>query len=168
VVVPFAAVVAGVGIERLVAAGAYARTAAAGLLMLMPIQFAIFTSDYFGSYRERASGWFGGNIRTALEAVLDETAVAAPSVVYIATEIPWVDAYWEFYSKVRRQDWVDRTHYIRLTHREIPTPRSGAIVVAPATETVATEQLTRAGWRLQVIPDLDGHPSMVIGTAATP
>lgn len=164
VLLPFVAMVAGVGVERMLAPGRL-RVLVAALALLMAVQFAGFTRDYFGPYRERASLWFGGNIRAALESVLADARQRTPSAVYIANEIPWVEAYWRFYSKVEGVDLLDRTQYVQVATGEIPAATSGAVIVTPAPDAVLATRLGSAGWTTQrVVPDLDGRPSLLVAT----
>jgi 4-amino-4-deoxy-L-arabinose transferase-like glycosyltransferase len=169
VLLPFVAIAAGFGVERLRARGRRGAVIIAMLLVLMALQFMAFTRDYFGAYRERASIWFGGNIRAAVESVLDEARQRPPSAVYIATEIPWVDAYWQFYSLVHGQDLHDRTRFVRLQLDGIPPATPGAVILTPAVDPALTENLYKSGWAsLRTIPDLDGRPSLTVATAALP
>jgi 4-amino-4-deoxy-L-arabinose transferase-like glycosyltransferase len=168
VVVPLVAIVAALGAGRLLEKGWRTRVAAIVLTALMPLQFAFFARDYFGPYRERSSVWFGGNIRAALNTVLDDARLRAPASVYLANEIPWVEAYWRFYSKVRGVDLGDRTHYIQLGAGEIPRAEDAAVMVTPADTSLST-QLAAAGWTSQrVIADLDGRPSLIVATRPAP
>jgi hypothetical protein len=143
--------------------------AATVLIALMPLQFVVFARDYFGPYRERSSFWFGGNIRAAVETVLDDAQRRAPSSVYLANEIPWVEAYWRFYSKARGLDLQNRTHYIQLATDAIPRAHAEAVIVTPAPDAALAARLAEAGWTAQrSIRDLDGRPSMMVATGSTP
>lgn len=169
VLLPFAAIVSGYGADRWLVASRRGRAAVAALVVLMAIQFAVFTGDYFGPYRQRSSIWFGGNIRAALDSVLDGAEAQAPSMVYLASDIPWVDAYWQFYSKMRGQDLLDRTQYVRLASGEVPQAAPGAVMVTPLLEPALAERLHAAGWgEFRTIPDIDGRPSLMVGSAAVP
>ena len=133
------------------------------LLAAMPLQFAGFTRDYFGGYRERASFWFGGNIRAALEATLDDPAAAQADAFYISNDIPWVEAYWRFYATVRHErGLIPRARYLRF-EEEIPPPGGAALAIVPAQNAAATAALERAGWVARHrVADLDGKPGFVI------
>ena len=171
VVLPFAAMIAGIGADRLRRAGALGRATTAVLVALMALQFAAFTRDYFGAYRERSSIWFGGNIRAALEMVLADARARTPSMVYIASDIPWVEAYWRFYSTVHGQSLLERTRYVRLQSGEIPAAVPDAVIVTPILDLALETSLRAAGWAsFRAIPDLDGHPSLTVGSpsAAAP
>ena len=147
------------------------RATTAVLVALMALQFAAFTRDYFGAYRERSSIWFGGNIRAALEMVLADARARTPSMVYIASDIPWVEAYWRFYSTVHGQSLLERTRYVRLQSGEIPAAVPDAVIVTPILDLALEASLRSAGWAsFRAIPDLDGHPSLTVGSpsAAVP
>lgn len=165
VVVPFVVVIAACGADGLLERGGWARTVCVGLLVLMPVQFVAFGRDYFGRYPERASFWFGGNIRGALETVIDHADTDAAAGVFISREIPWVDAYWRFYTAVHgRLALLEHTRYVSLqTRDEVPAATPGFLVVAPAADEQAASLLVQAGWsRRHVVRDLDGKPSYAI------
>jgi 4-amino-4-deoxy-L-arabinose transferase-like glycosyltransferase len=164
VVTPFVAIIAGYGVERLWQSGVASRTACVLLLAAMPWQFALFARDYFGPYRERASFWFGGNIRAAFEATLDDIGAGSPPTVYISGDIPWVEAYWRFYVTARHQHGlIAHAQYLRFETDPVPAAVPGAFAVVPAQNTAAVQALERAGWvPRHRIPDLDGKPSFVI------
>ncbi len=162
-VTPIAAVVAGFGVDRLLGGGRARRLATAALVLAMAWQFAGFTRDYFGPYRERASFWFGGNIRGAVEIVLDDIGHGSPPAVYISSDIPWVEAYWRFYAIRRnRPALIARAQYIHF--RDGPPPATaGALAIAPAQDAASTAALEHGGWtRRHLIADLDGTPAFVV------
>jgi 4-amino-4-deoxy-L-arabinose transferase-like glycosyltransferase len=164
VVTPFAALIAGAGAERLLRGGGLARLACGLLLVSVPLQTLSFARDYFGPYRERASFWFGGNIRAALATSIDDVEGAANPTVYINTDIPWVDVYWRFYTTARhRPGLIDRARYVRFDIDGPPPPAADALAVVPAQNEAAATALERAGWAVrQRIPDLDGKPSFLV------
>lgn len=164
VVTPFAALIAGFGIERLLRGGGVSRAACVVLLAAMPLQFALFARDYFGPYRERASFWFGGNIRAALTSSIDDVEGAANPTIYINADIPWVDVYWRFYATARhRAALIDRARYVRFDADRPPGPAAGTLAIVPAQNAAAAGALERAGWAVRHrIPDLDGKPSYVV------
>jgi 4-amino-4-deoxy-L-arabinose transferase-like glycosyltransferase len=167
VVLPFIAIVAGYGVQRLLAAGLAGRALVAVLLVLMTAQFAAFTRDYFGAYRERSSVWFGGNIRAAVVSVLADARGQVPAAVYIASDIPWVDAYWQFYSAAQGHNLLDRTTYVRLASGDVPKATSGAILLAPAERSLVAN-VAGAGWiERRQVRDIDGSPSIIIFSAPT-
>jgi 4-amino-4-deoxy-L-arabinose transferase-like glycosyltransferase len=163
VVTPFAAMIAGFGIERLRGGRPVARAACAGLLLLAIVQFAFFARDYFGPYRERASFWFGGNIRAALQTTLDDVGERT-AAVYINEDIPWVEAYWRFYATARGQArLIPHARYVRFDTTAPPAASADALAVVPAQNQAAIDALARAGWAVRHrVPDLDGKPSFVI------
>ena len=59
--------------------------AAAVLLALIAVQFGYFAKDYFSDYRVRSSAWLGGNLRGALEALIDLDARVHPAGIYFST-----------------------------------------------------------------------------------
>jgi 4-amino-4-deoxy-L-arabinose transferase-like glycosyltransferase len=164
VVLPFMAMLAGFGVERLRRGDRRHRLLLAALIALTAVQFALFTRDYFGPYRERSSIWFGGNIRAAVTEVLDTARIETPSNIYISAEIPWVEAYWRFYSTVNDQRALqERTRYVRVSSDDIPRAAPGAVLVAPVPTPEIAARLSNAGWGApRLIPDIDGSPSLAI------
>lgn len=79
------------------------RPVAAGLLLLIPVQFYVFQRDYFGDYRARSAARYGHNLRGAIEEVIALRDRTGGATVYLNQEIPYVRDYWEFYLKVHRR-----------------------------------------------------------------
>ena len=109
--VPFGVLLATLGLRAMWAsplARTVTRIAAVGLLLLLPLQFRMYSSDYFNAYRVRASPWLGGNIRGALEALIDASARADAPALYFSTlqatsgladgRNEYMNAYWRFYT----------------------------------------------------------------------
>lgn len=163
-VVPFMALIAGFGAERLMRGSTRQRLVLVLLIALAVAQFALFMRDYFGPYRERSSDWFGGNIRAAVTSVLQAARHERPSAVYISIEIPWVEAYWRFYSMAAEQrDLLGRTEYVRLRDGNVPPAAPGAVLIAPAPTPADEARLHAAGWSdVRIIADIDGSPSLAI------
>jgi hypothetical protein len=157
------ALVAGAGAERLRSGGRVARSLLAILCVLGVLQFVVFSRDYFGPYRERASTWFGGNIRGALLSLVEEARRTSPATIYISSDIPWVEAYWRFYTTVAgERPLLDHTRYVRLASDDLPASESGAVLVAPAVPDYVA-RLSAAGWReSERVADLDGSAAFVI------
>lgn len=148
------------------------RAAVAGMLLVMPMQFASFWSDYFGSYRERVSFWLGGNIRGVMEDVIDRVEPGATTPVYFAPlkatggNLDWrngfLDAYWQFYLlKHQRPDLRDRA--VSIEEKDVAGLASGAIVVSNA-ENVAIGEFVKTGTLREVarINEIDGRPFFIV------
>jgi 4-amino-4-deoxy-L-arabinose transferase-like glycosyltransferase len=166
VVIPFATMIGAVGIRRLLRGNRLQQALCVLMLAAMPLQFAGFARDYFGPYRERAAFWFGGNIRGALEEVLRESAAQPDTAVYISSDIPWVEAYWRFYTTVHdRRSILARTTYVALHAGELVPAPAGSLLVAPATDPSLPPLLLSAGWEaMRTLDDVDGKPSLAIYT----
>jgi hypothetical protein len=85
---------------------------AAGLLAIVPAQFASFYADYFTDYQRRTSLIFSGNIRGAIEEVIKEADQAAAPAIYLGKVGPYGKGglYWTFYvTKYGRHDLAART-----------------------------------------------------------
>ncbi len=73
------------------------RPAAALTLVLVPVLFTPFLADYFDGYRLRASEWFGGNIRGAMEELVRLDRESPAAEIRLSTDVPYVRSYWRFY-----------------------------------------------------------------------
>lgn len=148
------------------------RVAVAGFLMLMPLQFGSFWSDYFGAYRERVSFWLGGNIRGVLEDVIARVEPGAATPVYfaplkaVAGDLDWrngfIDSYWQFYVlKHQRTDLRDRA--VSIVEKDVPAVAPGSIVVSNV-DNVAVGELVKAGTLREVarINEIDGRPFFIV------
>jgi len=123
VMLPFAILLAAGGVEYLVAARASAlRAAAVVMLCAAPVQFSSFYRDYMSAYRIRSAYWFEGNIRGAIDEIIDRDNDAATRTrsgealtertVYLSTTVPWIEWYWRLYLiKHAREDLLKRTVY---------------------------------------------------------
>jgi hypothetical protein len=148
------------------------RIAAVCLLALMPIQFASFWRDYFSDYRVRSSYWLGGNIRGALEEIIDrEQREKAPRVYFNTLRATsgqadgrnqYMDAYWRFYLiKHHRQDLLARTSPFVPEH--VDAVPAGSLVLANVGDS-ATEALVSRGAlkRVAMISELDRSNFFVV------
>jgi 4-amino-4-deoxy-L-arabinose transferase-like glycosyltransferase len=146
--------------------------AAAVLLALIALQFGYFAKDYFSDYRVRSSAWLGGNLRGALESLIDLDARLHPAGIYFSTlqstgglmdtRNRWMDAYWKFYLiKHGRQELLNRTAPFNQTN--LSTIAAGSLVLANVGD-LTTESLVASGQlkRLQLIPELGAPPFFAI------
>ena len=112
---------------------------AVGLLALMPLQFWSFRRDYFSDYRVRSAVWLGGNIRGALEELIDrDRREHAPQIYFSPLRAgsgqldgrnQYMDAYWKFYViKHGRQDLLART--MPFDPDKVRTSPPGSLVLA--------------------------------------
>jgi 4-amino-4-deoxy-L-arabinose transferase-like glycosyltransferase len=146
--------------------------AAAVLLAMVAVQFGYFAKDYFGDYRVRSSAWLGGNLRGALEALIDLDARVHPAGIYFSTlqssgglmdtRNRWMDAYWKFYLiKHGRQELLNRSGQFNQT--DLSKIASGSLVLANVGD-LTTESLVASGQlrQLRLIPEVDGPPFFAI------
>ena len=145
---------------------------AIGLLLLAVMQFGSFSRDYFGDYRIRLNSWLGGNLRGALESIIERRPEGATSRVYFAhlqstsglADIRnyWMDAYWRFYLiKHQREDLLAQSDPLGATQVEALAP--GSLVLGNRGDRViesliASKQLTP----VHTVPELDRDPFFVI------
>lgn len=162
----------GISFPRPVLPQRAARLIAMALLVLMPLQFAMFARDYFGDYRERSAPWLGGNFHAALDALSARAEQRRAPAVYIATlrstsgihdiRNRWFGAYWQFCLTMRgRQDLLTKT--VRWDGQSVAGMPAGTVALANIGD-VPTEALVRAG-QLKVvdtIPEVRSDPFFVI------
>jgi 4-amino-4-deoxy-L-arabinose transferase-like glycosyltransferase len=161
IAVSLALFVASVGADR----AKQGRALALCLLVLIPIQFGMFYVDYFTGYRLRSGPWLGGNLRGALEALINRERQGHAPFVYFSrirstsgmldTSNRWMEAYWKFYLiKHGREDLLKRTVQIDTTDIRWMPP--GSLVLANVGDQVTgvlvnARQLTQ----VELIPEVD-------------
>ena len=148
------------------------RIVAVCLLALMPIQFAGFWNDYFSDYRVRSSFWLGGNIRGALETIIDRDARRQVPAVYfstlkatsgqIDTRDQYMQMYWRFYLLKHGRDDL-RARSRPFEPAAVRAMERGSLVLANLGDTTI-EPLVRAGdlQQVAVIPELSDHPFFIV------
>jgi len=142
------------------------------LIALMPLQFTRFCVDYFHDYRLRAAPWFGGNLRGALEGIIELDRQEHPPLIYFSRlqttsgladiKNRWMDAYWKFYLiKHGRRDLLDRTaRFDSMTLESVP-PRG---LVLANLGNVTTDTAVKSGELkvVELIPETSGDPYFAI------
>lgn len=121
------------------------------LMVAVPLLFVAFVTDYFDGYRLRSSGWFGGNIRGALEEIVQrEHAVATPEI-YISTDIPYIRSYWSFYQHVfHRDDLAQKTKVFDRETFDLATVPRSSLVLAPGDDPLMTALTSQGELRKEV------------------
>jgi len=110
-IIPFAILIAAFGVRRLMRADRRLwRGVALAALVVVPLQFGYFLKDYFTDYRLNSAGWFGWNIRAAVEKVEE---IGAGRQIYLSPEIPYGIERWHFYLiKDHRDDVFARSRVL--------------------------------------------------------
>jgi hypothetical protein len=160
VMLPFAILIATFGLQLLLSAPPRLwRVVGIALLALTPLQFLHFYADYFGDYRSRSSVWLGGNMRGAVDAIIEGAGKDPGDAVYLTNAIPYVDAYWDFYLiKHGRTDLSARTVYYDPRESDLRAASAGAVLLC-----AAGERPTSGGWTpLREIKELNGSTSFSI------
>jgi 4-amino-4-deoxy-L-arabinose transferase-like glycosyltransferase len=131
-ILPFAILLATYGARRLLNADSMVwRAATVACLVLMPLQFGYFLKDYLTTYRLASFGWFGGNIRGAVEKVIELNGRHETPAVYLSAKIPYAVERWHFYlATAGREDLLARTRTLDAAG-ERPSIPSGSLVVVP-------------------------------------
>lgn len=97
-ILPFAILLATFGVRALARTELRTwRAVAMAALIAMPLQFGYFLKDYFTDYRLNSYGWFGGNIRAAVERVRQLDAERQVPAIYLSPRIPYGRERWHFY-----------------------------------------------------------------------
>jgi 4-amino-4-deoxy-L-arabinose transferase-like glycosyltransferase len=134
VLLPFAVLLATLGVEYFFSGTRLRRRAGIALLILMPLQFGVFYRDYMGDYRRRSLVWFERNIRGLVEEVVSRDQREPISSAYLSIrEIPWIDYYWKFFLlKSGREDLVSRAVYFSPSEFDPASVPAGALVLSNA------------------------------------
>ena len=145
---------------------------AAAAVLIASMQFASFQRDYHGDYRVRINSWLGGNLRGALEQIIDRCAGDACARVYFAhlqstggvADIRnyWMDAYWRFYLiKHNRESLLAKT--VHADPGPISGIPAGSLVLGNHGDRVI-ESMVAAGELVAVssIPEMGGDPYFML------
>lgn len=126
--IPFGVLAAAAGLRHLGSQGTALKSIAAVLAVSIFVQFSGFYRHYGGPYRVAAAPWFGGDNRTALNAVLDRVTETTPQI-YLNGRTP-IERYWRFYAAARgREDLADHPVYYDAARPDLPAVEPGALVV---------------------------------------
>jgi 4-amino-4-deoxy-L-arabinose transferase-like glycosyltransferase len=161
---PFAAIVVVYTLKHVSTdSRAWVRFGTWALVLLLPISFVRFYSDYLGDYRVRSSGYFEQNIRGALQAAIED-AQARPgdTGVCLSRGInPLVDWYWKFYLlKNHAESLSSRVTYFDGPSDVMTKCQTAAVVV---TEIAACDRVAAIrGGRRQAIVEPNGSPSFCV------
>ncbi len=82
-----------------------------GILIISFLQFGLFLSDYFTSYRSRSYSWFNYDIGGAFESAIKSTKVREVKAVYLDSDIPFIDLYSQFYQIKFRTNFLSQRSY---------------------------------------------------------
>lgn len=164
--VPLAVIIAAAGLQAIIAVKTPVRLLiAAGLVILMPLQFAGFARDYFGDYRARSASWidamnFAGVARSV--AALD-SAARVPALLLSRDDIgedKTVKLRFHFLAAGRMDLWA-RTRYLMIDDPASGVERGDLLVFAAANPrrsqfegmgwTLASEVNNEAGDRVAVV-----------------
>jgi 4-amino-4-deoxy-L-arabinose transferase-like glycosyltransferase len=131
-ILPFAILLATFGIRSLLRLDSKLwRALAIAALLAMPLQFGYFLRDYFTDYRLNSFGWFGGNIRGAVDTVLRLDRERHVPAVYVSAKIPYGLERWHFYLvEAGRESALTRTRTLALADVVTDIPH-GSLVVVP-------------------------------------
>jgi len=162
IMLPFAILIAMVGVEWACAAGKRWRAAAFGLLALMPLHFGYFCFDYYHGYRLRSASWFDRNMQGATGAIIARAGTTSEPHIYLADNILWLDWYWRFYTiKNHREDLLTRAS--EFDPRERWAIGSPSVVLTPYDPPRHDPRAREAGaTAVETIREPDGEPSFSV------
>jgi 4-amino-4-deoxy-L-arabinose transferase-like glycosyltransferase len=142
---------------------AWLRIGTWALVLILPIAFARFHSDYLGNYRQRSSGFFEQNVRGALETAIEETRAqgSTPEVCLSRGISPMVDWYWKFYLRKHAEEPLEaHTIYFDTPGDARNRCAPGIIVVA---EIASCDQIAATRGRTpKKITEPGGSPSFCV------
>jgi hypothetical protein len=165
VLLPFAVLIATRGFEQLVfSRRAIWRIVGIALIALAPVQFYYFYADYFTDYRVRSSPWFEGNLRGALERIIERDGQHPLAAIYFDGDIQWVNENWRLYLiKHDRLDLVARTKTIDPKTLDLEAvPPGSVILVRSNLEAEAVLAATGTVHKADTINELDHSSSFSI------
>lgn len=109
------------------------RPITAALLLVGIVQFTGFYRDYFTDYRFRSAARFEGNVRGAIEEVIQRQDPGRPSDVYLSETFPFFESFWRFYAaKHRRDDLPAMAHRFNPITTDVGQIGYGSFIVAVA------------------------------------
>jgi 4-amino-4-deoxy-L-arabinose transferase-like glycosyltransferase len=145
-ILPFGVMAATFGAKYLFERERAWKMVALGLLAIVPIYFALFCAEYFGSYRVQSAFWFEFNRRGAIEEILRRDARDHAPAIFLNTQrIPYLEAYWRFYLiKHHREDLQDRTRYVRADSLDAGSIPTGSLLLGSRPDP-SLDKLVEAG-----------------------
>ena len=144
-ILPFAILLAAFGVRALVRTPSRTwRAVAMVALVAMPFQFAYFMQDYFTDYRLNSYGWFGGNIRAAVERVRQLDAERQVPAIYLSPKIPYGIERWHFYlAEAGDEHLLARTRSLKDADTIASLP-AGSVLVEPIEDGEVKDPRTKA------------------------
>jgi 4-amino-4-deoxy-L-arabinose transferase-like glycosyltransferase len=127
----------------------WARSLAVAAVLSTVLLFRGFHDYYLTTWPAVAAGYFGGNIRGAVEVVTKAPRDETRGLVYLSGRVPYLDRYFELYRRLHgRHDLAGRVRGLDVERgtdwRDAPE-RSVAIVASG--DAAALEALQAAAWR---------------------
>ena len=164
--VPFAVLISAFGVEYLLRQPARLVTAGTVLLLLlMPLQFALFARDYYADYQVRSAPRFDPvGFRDVAEHVMAIDASARVPGVYLSDDMDDKSVRWKFYMlKNDRLDLWDRTKYFIAASFDPQSLPAGSLLVLYANDpNVARLLASGATATVTTITGVSGSPSAVV------
>ena len=145
---PFDALISGYGFSILwQSERRIIRNGVIALLILAPIQFAVFYRDYFTHYKFRSAFYYDAvAFADVAQYVMDDTAKGE---IYFRRDLDAVGAKWRFYlTKADRRDLFNRTHYVS-ERADLADAAVGSLLVMYV-ENTEIQALERSGdWQVE-------------------
>ena len=164
-VIPFGVLLSVAGVQWLLNAGTAGRIAVVALLLSVPMQFRLFTNDYFGDYQRRSSFRHDSvNMGGVVDAVLATDAGTAPAI-YLSDELgSGKSVQWQFHLVTRqRADLWDRTRYFSIGAFDDAQIPPGSLLVTTANDTRVASLVTAGRCTIvHEVRDVTDTPSALI------
>jgi len=98
-ILPFATLIAVAGLKALLSVRDIRwKLTCIFLVLLIPLQFAVFYYDYMTKYRVRSYSWFNDNIPGVLESTISYVKENQVEQIYLDRRVNFIDRYWKFYT----------------------------------------------------------------------
>lgn len=132
-----------------------------GILIISFLQFGLFLSDYFTSYRSRSYSWFNYDIGGAFESAIRSTKIREVKAVYLDSDIPFIDLYSQFYQVKFRTNFLSQRFYDFNTEDFSKFPAKSLVMIR---SNHISERLDRYGFfeKIESIREPDGNESFYI------
>jgi hypothetical protein len=138
------------------------RLAVAGLLVLVPLQFAYFAHDYFTGYPVRSGTRFESNRREAIPHVMSRVPPGSGRPIFLAEDVLWIEEYWQFYAIAEHREDLARSASL-FNPRERWTMTPGSIVLTSVDRERHDPRAAASGARsVETVLDPDGSEAFTI------
>lgn len=159
---PFVALISGAGFAALWESRRQAwRYAAVALLVVTPVQFAVFYWDFLGAYKFRSAFYYDAvSFASVADHLISEPA---PPAIYLRRDLDAIGAKWRFYAtKAGETGLLARTRYISGA-QDLAAAEPGSLLVMYVENTEIAALQQSGQWTLvKTVTDVDQRPAAAI------